>query len=344
MLTLPRFELLRPRTLEELLAHLAEHARESLIVAGGTDAVPNLKHRLHEPRFVVHIGGIETLRFIRDEADGLHLGPLVTLSALAADQRVRRGFPALAKAAGLVAGPQLRNMGTLGGNLCLDTRCTYYNQTWFWRQALGFCLKKDGTVCHVVPAGKRCVAAHSSDLAPVLIALGAEVEIASLDPATRAVRRRRLGVDDFFVGDGVHNNVLQGGEVVAEVLVPAAARGLKTGYQKLRPRGALDFPLLSVAFAARVTDGACAEARLVVSALAAKPRVVAGVDALARGKPLDDDVAEALAQAAYKQCRPVANLPYDPDYRHEMVPVFVRRAVREASGASGPVPAARGGA
>ncbi len=343
MLTLPRFEWVQPRTLEELLEHLAEHARESLMVAGGTDAVPNLKHRLHEPRFVVHIGSIETLRFLRDEADGLHLGPLVTLSAIALDERVRRDFLALARAASLVAGPQLRNMGTLGGNLCLDTRCTYYNQTYFWRQALGFCLKKDGTVCHVVPAGKRCVAAHSSDLAPVLIALGAEVEIASLDPATRATRRRWLGVDDFFVGDGVHNNVLEPGDVVTAVRVPAAARGLKAGYQKLRPRGAIDFPMLSVAFAARMKDGACEGARLVVSALAAKPRVVAGVDALVRGKPLDDEVAEALGLAAYKQCRPVANVPYDSDYRHEMVPVFVRRAVREARGAPGPVLAARGG-
>jgi 4-hydroxybenzoyl-CoA reductase subunit beta len=217
-------------------------------------------------------------------------------------------------------------MGTLGGNLCLDTRCTYYNQTRFWRSALGFCLKKDGTACHVVPQGKRCVAAHSSDLAPVLISLGAELEIRS------AAMRRTLPVDEFFVGDGVHNNVLVPGEVVTRVRIPAASRGLRTSYQKLRPRAAIDFPMLSVAFAARANGGGCESARLVVSAIAARPRVISGVEELVRGRPLDEAAAEALAQAAHQQCHPLINVPYDQDYRRDMVTVFVRRAVREAAG------------
>ena len=326
MLTIAAPEFVAPRTLEELLAHLREHATESLVVAGGTDAVPNLKHRLHEPRFVVAIGAIEALRGVRDASDGLHLGPLVTLSDLAAHDAVRRDFPGLAKAASLVAGPQLRNMGTLGGNLCLDTRCTYYNQTYFWREALGFCLKKSGTVCHVVPQGKRCVAAHSSDVAPMLIALGASVDI------TGASGTRTIAVDDFFVGDGVHNNVLQPGEVVTRLFVPAASRGLAAGYQKLRPRAAIDFPMLSVAFTARMVEGTCASAMLVVSAIAARPRVIGGVEAVVKGKPLDAEAIDALAQAAYKQCRALINVPYDQEYRQEMVPVFVRRAIREALG------------
>jgi len=335
MLTLPRFEWVQPRNLEALLDQLANHPHESLVVAGGTDAVPNLKHRLHEPRYVVHIGQIDGLRFVRDEGDGLHLGPLVTLSRLAFEPAVRRDFPALARAASMVAGPQLRNMGTLGGNLCLDTRCTYYNQTYFWRQALGFCLKKDGVHCHVVPQGRRCVAAHSSDTAPVLIALGAEVEIAS------RAGRRTVTVEDFFVADGIHNNVLQRDEVVTRIVIPSRARGMRTGYQKLRPRGAIDFPMLSVAFAARMVGGLCEEARLVVSALAAKPRTVGGLDAVVKGRPLDEAAIEALAQTAYRQCKPVINVAYDDDYRHEMVPVFVRRAVREAMGLP-PVAAAAG--
>ena len=324
MLTLPQFEWVRPRTVEETLAALSERPGETLVVAGGTDAVPNLKHRLHEPRVVVHIGGVRELHFVRDAQDGLHLGALVTLAELARHPVVLSDFPSLAKAAGLVAGPQLRNMGTLGGNLCLDTRCTYYNQTHFWRSALGFCLKKDGVLCHVVPAGKRCVAAHSSDVAPVLISLGAQVEIAGRSG------RRTIAVDEFFVPDGIHNNVLKPGELVVRLFVPARARGMKCGYQKLRPRAAIDFPMLSVAFAARVEGVACTEAALVVSAIAARPRVISGVDALAKGKALDETLAEALAQAAYKQCHPLINVPYDHDYRREMVPVFVRRAVREA--------------
>jgi 4-hydroxybenzoyl-CoA reductase subunit beta len=272
----------------------------------------------------VAIAQLRELNFVRDEADGLHLGPLVTLSHLAAHPAVARDLPTLAKAAGLVAGPQLRNMGTLGGNLCLDTRCTYYNQTLFWREALGYCLKKTGAVCHVVPTGKRCVAAHSSDVAPVLIALEAEVEIAG------PRGRRTLTVEEFFVADGIHNNVLARDEVVVRVFVPARSRGLRGGYQKLRPRGAIDFPMLSVAFAARGASP-CEGARLVVSAIAAKPRVISGVDAVVRGKTLDHTVADALGQAAYKQCHPLINVPYDQEYRRDMVPVFVRRAVMEAA-------------
>jgi 4-hydroxybenzoyl-CoA reductase subunit beta len=328
VLTLPAFEWAQPQGLAEALAMLAEDPQGSLPVAGGTDAVPNLKHRLHGPRRVVHLARIDELRFLRESSGDLELGPLVTLSELSQHPVVRREFPALAKAAGLVAGPQLRNMGTLGGNLCLDTRCTYYNQTFFWREALGFCLKKDGVHCHVVPQGKRCVAAHSSDVAPVLIALGARIDIASAN-ATRTVL-----ADEFFVADGVHNNVLVPGELVTRIVVPAAARGLRMGYQKLRPRGAIDFPMLSVAFVTRFSNGVCGELRLCVSALAAKPRVINGLDALAKGHALDAETIEAIAQAAYKQCRPQTNVPYDSDYRHEMVPVFVRRAIREALEAS----------
>jgi 4-hydroxybenzoyl-CoA reductase subunit beta len=169
------------------------------------------------------------------------------------------------------------------------------------------------------------VAAHASDVAPVLITLGAQVEIAS------AAARRTIPVEEFFVGDGIHNNVLQPGEIVARVLVPAASRGMRAGYQKLRPRQAIDFPMLSVAFAARA-NGVCEAAKLVVSAIAAKPRTVNGVDAAVKGKPLDAAAADAIAELAKKQCQPLINVPYDQEYRREMVPVYVRRAVLEAVG------------
>ena len=328
MLTLPRFEWAQPTSVAETLALLGGARGETLLIAGGTDAVPNLKHRLHEPKRIVHLGRVRELRFVHEADSAIEFGALVTLTEITRHPLVVRELRSLAKAAGLVAGPQLRNMGTLGGNLCLDTRCTYYNQTFFWREALGFCLKKDGVHCHVVPQGKRCVAAHSSDVAPVLISLGAEVEIAN------AAGRRWLPVEEFFVPDGVHNNVLESGDLVTRIRVPAAARGMAVGYQKLRPRGAIDFPMLSVAFAARMDGATCASARLVVSALAAKPRLVNGLDALVLGRTLDDDAIEAIAQSAYKQCRPQTNVPYDADYRHEMVPVFVKRAVREALGGS----------
>ena len=327
MLTVPRFTWQAPATLDQTLAMLGGERGETLVIAGGTDAVPNLKHRLHEPKQIVHIGGVNELRFVREDAEGLHIGPLVTLTAITRNAAVLRDYPGLARAASLVAGPQLRNMGTLGGNLCLDTRCTYYNQTYFWREALGFCLKKDGVHCHVVPQGKRCVAAHSSDVAPMLIALGATVEIAS------RTARRTIAVEEFFVGDGVHNNVLQTDELVTRISIPAAARGMKVGYQKLRPRGAIDFPMLSVSFAARMDGATCADARLVVSALAARPKRVL-LEKLLVGRIPDDDLIAVVAQTAYKQCTPQTSIPYDPDYRHQMVPVFVKRAIREALGVS----------
>jgi 4-hydroxybenzoyl-CoA reductase subunit beta len=250
-----------PATVDEVLRELAEHPGECLLVAGGTDAVPNLKHRLHEPKRVVSLARVSELRGVRRTADGLELGALTTLSALAREPLLQPDFAPVALAASLVASPQIRNMGTLGGNLCLDTRCTYYNQTYFWREALGFCLKKDGLVCHVVPQGKRCVAAHSSDVAPTLIAYAADVEIAGPEG------RRRVPVDEFFVGDGIHNNILKPDELVTRVILPEGSRGARGAYRKLRPRGAIDFPMLSVAVAARGTRERIEKLRIVVSAL-----------------------------------------------------------------------------
>src|SRR5687768_7333879 len=221
MLRLHAYSFARPTSLEQAVALCDEG---SMYIAGGTDLMPNMKHRLFTPRQLIGLKRLPELHGIVVSDGELRIGAAETLTAIAHHPLVREHAPSLAKAAGLVAGPQLRNMGTLGGNLCLDTRCTYYNQTYFWREALGFCLKKDGEHCHVVPQGKRCVAAHSSDVAPVLIALGAEVEIASRKG------RRVIPVESFFVGDGIHNNVLSPGELVTEVRVPARARALACGY------------------------------------------------------------------------------------------------------------------
>ena len=327
MLTLPVFEYVRPASVDDVLRELSEHRGECLLMAGGTDAVPNLKHRLHEPRRVVSLAGVAELETVREDAQGLHLGALVTLTALTRLPELKRDFPATARAASLVASPQIRNMGTLGGNLCLDTRCTYYNQTYFWREALGFCLKKDGVRCHVVPQGKRCVAAHSSDVAPTLIAYGAEVEIAGPNG------RRRVSCDEFFVGDGIHNNILKPDELVTRVTLPAASRGQRGAYRKLRPRAAIDFPMLSVAVAARGTAAKLESLRVVVSALGAKPRLLGAkgsLDPLVAGRAASEETFAAVAAAAHKQCRPLINVAYDDDWRHAMVPVLVTRALRDA--------------
>ncbi|HSM35934.1 MAG TPA: FAD binding domain-containing protein [Longimicrobiales bacterium] len=324
MLRLPPFTYHRPASLDDAVGLLAEHGVEALPIAGGTDLVPNMKHKLFTPAHLVALGGIPELRGVEVvDGDHLRIGASETLAGLAAHPDVRGWLPALADAAGQVAGPQLRNRGTIGGNLCLDTRCTYYNQTQFWRTALGFCLKKDGDVCHVTKVGKKCVAAQSADTPPVLATLGASVLLRSTSG------ERVVPVADFFVADGIANTVREPGEIVVEVRVPLPGRATRMAYGKLRQRNAIDFPLLSVATAGEFADdGTVEDLRIVVSALGSRQRVLSGVDKIAVGHRLDDGVIEAIAERAHAQCHPLTNIIVDPDWRRAMVPVHVRRTLR----------------
>jgi 4-hydroxybenzoyl-CoA reductase subunit beta len=241
---------------------------------------------------------------------------------------VREGFPALAAAAAHVAGPQLRNAGTIGGNVCLDTRCTYYNQTAFWRQALGYCLKKDGDVCHVTKVGKKCVAAHSADTPPVLMTLDATAVLAGPDG------RREVPVRDFFVADGIANTRRAPDEVLTEIRIPLRAARRRQAYAKLRQRKAIDFPLLTVAVAAECDDdGTVRTIEGVVTGLGSRPRTLTGWQDVAEGRKLDDEVVEELAERAFKQCHPLENIIVDTEWRRAMVPVYVRRALLEVRAA-----------
>jgi 4-hydroxybenzoyl-CoA reductase subunit beta len=345
MLPLPKFRWEAPSRLDAALELLERGNRGRvsdqgdvaarrgpvLPVAGGTDLVPNLKHRLITPEMLVSLSKLsdEHLRGVRDERDGIRIGALTSLSEAAGDPLLEAYFPALAKGYRLVASPQIRNMGTVGGNLCLDTRCTYYNQTSFWRQALGYCLKREGTQCHVVLGGTRCVAASSSDGATLLMALGAEARL------QRDGGDRWLPVEKLFLGEGRRNLAIDASELVTEIRLPRPAPGLRTAYQKLRLREAIDFPALSVAVALELDEeGLCRSLCIVVSSLGAKPRVVAGLERMAAGKELDGKVIDEITKHAYRQCQPLTNIPLDTEWRHEMVPVFVRRGLLEALGRS----------
>ena len=323
MLRLHEYRYHRPAALEEALALIARHPGRALVVAGGTDLMPNMKHGLFAPEHVVALRHLPELRGIREEEDALVIGAAETLTTVSEHPLVRRLFPSLAKAAGLVAGPQLRNMGTLGGNLCLDTRCTYYNQTHFWRSALGYCLKKDGEVCHVTKVGRKCVAAHSADTPPVLITLDAAVRLAS----PRGVRT--VPVQDFFVADGIANTVRGWDEIVTDIRVPLAAARRRGAFQKLRQRAAIDFPLLTVAAAAELEGDVIRSLSIVVSALGSRPRVLTGLEKVAAGRALDAPTMAAVAERAYQQCHPLENIIVDPEWRRAMVPVHVRRALAE---------------
>ena len=327
MLRLPPYRYHRPATLEEALSLKGEHGTDAMFIAGGTDLVPNMKHRLFEPAHLISLRGIDPLRGIEvcgaeDDPDGyLRIGALESLSAVAGHPRVRTLFPALAEAASHVAGPQLRNAGTIGGNVCLDTRCTYYNQTAFWRGALGYCLKKDGDVCHVTKVGKKCVAAHSADTPPVLITLDATLVLVGPEG------ERTVAVRDFFIADGILNTRRSSDEILREIRVPLASAARAQAYVKLRQRRSIDFPLLTVAVAAELDDARLvASIEGVVTALGSRPRILSGWSDAAVGQPLSDELIEELAERAFKQCHPLENIIVDTEWRRAMVPVYVRRA------------------
>jgi len=336
VLRLPAFELAEPTTVEAALALLVEHGDGAVLLAGGTDLVPNMKHELVTPKLVVSLARIPALTGLRVEDDGtLVLGAMTRLDELARDGRVRAHAPALAQAAGLVAGPQLRRMGTLGGNVMLDTRCQWINQSYFWRSALGFCLKKDGSLCHVVAGGKNCVAAASNDTAPALLTLDAELVF--LGPAGR----RTLPIDALYDSDGIYNKTVKG-ELLLEVRLPRPAGGHRGAYGKLRERGSIDFPLFGVA--ARLdldAAGTVQRAELAAVALQGRPlRLKKATAPLLGARPGTEAFAAAVAAAAelaHRQCHPLANIPGDPDYRREMVPVYVRRTLLAAAEGAGPV-------
>lgn len=326
MLRLPRFEVLEPSTVEEALALLAQYGDRARVMAGGTDLLPNMKHEIETPEVVIGLWRIEDLRRIDDSGDSVRLGPLLTLDEISAHPRLLALYPSLAEAAGLVAGPQLRRMGTIGGNVCLDTRCVYINQTYFWRQALGYCLKKDGTVCHVVAGGRRCVAAASNDTAPVLMTLGATLQLESQG------QRRTLPIDEFYIGNGEFNQARSRTELLTAIEIPKPRPHTIFGYAKLRTRAAIDFPDLGVAVLAELASEKTkliARVDVVLTALGSRPVHVNKLDGVV-GRPLDDVTIGEIAQAAYDRSKPLTNIATDPEYRREMVPVYVRRAFAAA--------------
>ena len=294
-------------------------------IAGGTDLVPNMKHRLFTPGHLVALKGVDTLHGI-DRRDGeISIGASETLSSLASNPIIRQHLPALADASGAIAHPMIRNQATIGGNICLDTRCTYYNQTLFWRKALGYCLKKDGDICHVVKGGTKCVAAHSADTPPILMALDAEINLASADGY------RSLPLADFYTADGVWNTKREPQELVTRLRIPIPSTRMRTSYQKLRVRKSVDFPLMNLALALELNDDQVVESiALVVAGLGAQPRRIGGLDKLMVGGRVTEEKIEEVARQAYRQCNPLDNIIVDVEWRRAMVPVYVRRAFQEA--------------
>lgn len=325
MLRLPQFGVELPRDVASVITLLRDKPG-ARIVAGGTDILPNLKHRLDDPETLISLAQVAELRAI-EEADGvLQIGAGMTLTQVSEHPRVRALFPSLAHAAGLVASPLIRNMGTIGGNVNLDTRCRYVNQTKFWRQAIGGgCLKSEGNVCHVVPGGRNCVAAMSSDCVPVLISLDAELTL--IGPAGERV----VPAEKYFKADGLRHTIREDAELTTQIRVPIPSSPRRSAYAKWTVRKSIDFPLVSVALRfdldADQVHAAITKLVVVVGVLGAKPRVVTGLDDAIGKKLSDPAVARIVSQAVHKQCKPLENVPYEAAYRRQMLEVHTRRAI-----------------
>ena len=334
MMRLPRFRFVAPRTVGEAAAALAEAPSETMLLAGGTDLLPNMKRRQQVPRTLVSLRHVDALgrlapserasRGVRN-GNGLEIGAGVTLTELVRSPLVRNACAGLWQAAAQVATPHLRNMGTIGGNLCLDTRCTYYDQTYEWRQAIGFCMKKAGDICWVATSSPRCLAVSSTDTAPVLQALGATVRLVS------AAGERNVPVADLFANDGIAYMTRSPNEIVTDVHVPSQD-GWRSTYWKLRRRGSFDFPVASAAVAARLDGARVLEARVVLGAVASRPLTSARAEAILRDVDLTDDVIASAADAAYEIAKPMDNTDFELVWRKRMVRTLVTCALRELRG------------
>ncbi len=341
MLRLPPFEYHAPKSVAEAVALKAECGGTAMYSAGGTDLFPNMKRRQFTPKTLIGLRDLQELQKI-DSADGMSIGAGVSLNEVAEHPEIILRFPALAQAAALVSAPQLRNMGTIGGNLCLDTRCNYYNQSFQWRKALGFCLKKDGDICWVALSSPKCLAVSSSDCAPVAIALNAEFNLAGTEG------QRMVPAAEFYKNDGADFLNKTPDELLVSIRLPAN-EGCKMNYKKLRRRASIDFPILGVATVIRLENSArysaagssvtaektgsklvCAEIRIVIGAVASSPLRAYEAEEMLVGETLTAERIEAAAQLAAKLAKPMDNTDMTLGFRKKMVTRFVVETLKEA--------------
>jgi 4-hydroxybenzoyl-CoA reductase subunit beta len=312
---MPEFHLTRPRSVAEAVAARQQHP-ESRFIAGGTDLLVNIRHGLSSPDLLIDLSGIDELTEIQASNHGLCIGAGVTVTALARNPIIASDYRAVAQAAEAVAGPGHRAMGTLGGNICLETRCIFYNQSEWWRHANGFCLKRRGDVCHVAPQGQRCHAAFTGDLAPALLALGVDAEIAGKHG------RRRLPLGDLYVEDGRAHLALADDELVVAVNLPRAAP--PSAYSKVRVRGAIDYPLAGVAVVLSAAAGAVKSLRIGLTGTNSRPFVLAGTDAMV-GRSIDEKALQDIDRLVQKQVQPMRTTIASAQYRRLAAAALARR-------------------
>lgn len=324
-MSMPAASVACPKTVEEAVRILAGEGSGAMVIAGGTDVVPNLQMKLFSPCVLVDIKRIESLRGIRVNAEGeLYIGALTTLTEVENSHLIRQKYSVLAQAVATVAGPLQRNMGTIGGNLCLETRCRWYNQSYFWRKSLGGCLKKDGPICHVAPGGSRCWAAWSGDSAPAFLTLDAEIEIAG----PRGTRRMPL--QSFYRNDGIDRFALGRDELLTSIVVPPGSAGRHGTYHKLRIRNSIDYPLAGVAITLKMDSGGiCQDARIAITAVNPAPLLISQASEWLVGTKYSREIAERVAHAAIQTAKPLTTSASTPVYRRDMLRLFTRRALEQ---------------
>jgi 4-hydroxybenzoyl-CoA reductase subunit beta len=312
---LAEFHLAQPGTVKEAIATCLKHPG-SRYVAGGTDLVVNMRRGINNPDLLIDLSGIDELTEIKSDGRGVTIGAGVTIAALARNAAIASQYRALAQAAAAIAGPGHRTMATVGGNLCLDTRCIYYNQSEWWRSANAYCLKNRGDTCHVAPQGQRCHAAFSGDLAPALLVYGAEVDIAGPQG------QRRISLSDLYVEDGKAHLTLAAGELIVAVHVPAAAP--LAAYEKVRVRGAIDFPLAGAAVALAVSGANIGSLRIALTGTNSRPFLLAGTEAFA-GRPVDEKLLQEIDRLVQKQVQPMRTTIASANYRRVAAAALARR-------------------
>ncbi len=314
---LPNFHLATPRTVSEAMAASRSHPG-ARFVAGGTDLLVNMRRGIRSPELLIDLSGIDEMAEIGVDNDGVTIGAGVTIAALAGNDVIAERYRAVAQAAAAIAGPGHRNMGTVGGNLCLDTRCVYYNQSEWWRSANGYCLKHRGEICHVAPQGHRCHAAFVGDLAPAFLALGAEIDVAGEQGA------RRIDLSQLYVEDGRAHLALADGELITAVHLPPDPP--RSAYAKMRTRAAIDFPLAGVAVALATSGTTVASLRLALTGTNSRPFLLAGVDAMA-GRAIDDGLLDEVERLVQKQARPMRTTLISANYRRVAAAALARRLI-----------------
>jgi len=324
MMRLPKFDYRTPRTVAEAVKIMADAGPEAQFVAGGTDLYPNMKRRQQTPRTVISVMRLPELnRITGDGSQGMVIGASVLLSDIVEHPTIKRDYPVIANAARQISTPILRNMGTIGGNLMMDTRCNYYDQNYEWRKAINFCLKKDGDVCWVAPGSSKCWAVQSADLVPVMVAIGAKIRLAS------TLGERVVDAAGLYNDDGIDWLNKRPDELLLEVQLPPAS-GWRASYQKLRRRGAFDFPVLGVAAWIDLDSGGTVrDARLVLGAVAPSPVQVKEAEEALIGQQLDEGPIQAAAEACYIKARPLDNTDFVMNWRKQMTRQYALRALND---------------